>query len=206
MAVEDLFLSAFLQVLFDRLASRKFIDLLRYRKFDDLLEKLKITLLTVTALPNDAEEKQFHSPAVAKWLHMARDALYATEDILDELATETLRCKLEGESNLILLRLNNCRNYSSLPPLGKLPSLKNLTVKGMDRIQRIGIEFCGDGCSSAMHFPSLETLKFDSMLQWEEWSSSGVEGRDIEIHNYPKLTRLPHHFPGLKKFHLHAFV
>ena len=76
MAVEELFLSAFLQVLFDRLASRKFIDLLCYRKFDDLLEKLKITLLTVTALPNDAEEKQLHSPAVAKWLHMARYALY----------------------------------------------------------------------------------------------------------------------------------
>ena len=136
---------------------------------------------------------------------MARDALYDAEDILDELATETLRCKLEAESNLILLSLNNFRNCSSLPPLGKLPSLKNLTVEGMDRIQRIGIEFCGDGCSSAMHFPSLETLKL-GMLQWEGWSSSGVEGRDTEIHYYPKLTRLPHHFPGLKKFHLHAFV
>ena len=94
MAVGELFLSAFLQVLFDRLASREFIDLLCYWKFDDLLEKLKITLLTVTALPNDAEEKQFHSPAVAKWLNMARDALYDAEDILDEFATETLRCKL----------------------------------------------------------------------------------------------------------------
>ena len=170
------------------------------------MEKLKITLLTVTALLNNAEEKQFHSPPVEKWLHMARDALYDAEDILDELATETLRRKLEAESNQILLTLNNCRNCSSLPPLGQLPSLKNLTVEGMDRIKIIGIEFCGDGCSSAMTFPSLETLKFDSMLQWEEWSSSGVEGRDIEIHNYPKLTKLPHHFPGLKKFHLHAFV
>uniref|UniRef100_A0A2N9HVW9 Disease resistance RPP13-like protein 1 n=1 Tax=Fagus sylvatica TaxID=28930 RepID=A0A2N9HVW9_FAGSY len=98
MAVGEAFLSAFLQVLFDRLASRDFIDLLRYRKFDDLLEKLKITLLTVTALLNDAEEKQFHSPAVEKWLHMAKDALYDAEDILDELATETLRCKLEADS------------------------------------------------------------------------------------------------------------
>jgi Leucine-rich repeat (LRR) protein len=98
MAVGEAFLSAFLQVLFDRLASREFIDLLRFRKFDDLLEKLKITLLTVTALLNDAEEKQFHSPAVEKWLHMAKDALYEAEDRLDELATETLRCKLVAES------------------------------------------------------------------------------------------------------------
>ena len=109
-------------------------------------------------------------------------------------------------SNLILVRLSNCRNCSSLPPLGQLPSLKNLTVEGMDGIKRIGIEFCGDGCSSAMPFPSLETLKFDSMLQWKEWSSSGVEGREdfnnlqiIEIRNCPKLTKLPHHFPGLKR-------
>uniref|UniRef100_A0A7N2LDB3 KHA domain-containing protein n=1 Tax=Quercus lobata TaxID=97700 RepID=A0A7N2LDB3_QUELO len=137
-------------------------------KFDDMLEKLKITLLTVTALLNNAEEKQFHSPPVEKRLHMARDALYDAEDILDELATETLRCKLEAESNQILLTLNTCRNCSSLPPLGQLPSLKNLTVEGMDRIKIIGIEFCGDGCSSAMPFPSLETLEFDSMLQWEE--------------------------------------
>ena len=136
------------------------------------MEKLKITLLTVTALLNNAEEKQFHSPPVEKWLHMARDALYDAEDILDELATETLRRKLEAESNQILLTLNNCRNCSSLPPLGQLPSLKNLTVEGMDGIKIIGIEFCGDGCSSTMPFPSLETLKFDSMLQWEEWSSS----------------------------------
>ncbi|KAM3733663.1 hypothetical protein ACB098_11G153700 [Castanea mollissima] len=109
-------------------------------------------------------------------------------------------------SSLILVRLSNCRNCSSLPPLGQLPSLKKLTVEGMDRIKRIGIEFCGDGCSSAMPFPSLETLKFDSMLQWEEWSSSGVEGREdfnnlqnIEIRNCPKLTKVHHHFPGLKR-------
>lgn len=73
----------------------------------------------------------------------------------------------------------------------------------MERIKRIGIEFCGDGCSS---FPSFDTLKFDSMLQWKEWSSSGVEGegdfnylQKIEICNCPKLTKLPHHFLALKR-------
>ena len=57
MAVGEAFLSAFLQVLFDRLAFCEFTYLLRCRKYDDLLKKLKITLLTVTALLNDAEEK-----------------------------------------------------------------------------------------------------------------------------------------------------
>ncbi|KAG6630368.1 putative disease resistance RPP13-like protein 1 [Carya illinoinensis] len=98
MAVGEAVLSAFLQVLFDRLASREFVGLLQSRKYDDLLEKLKITLLTVTALLNDAEEKQFRSPAVEKWLHMAKEALYDAEDILDELTSEALRCKVEAES------------------------------------------------------------------------------------------------------------
>ncbi len=109
-------------------------------------------------------------------------------------------------SNLIRLRLSNCRNCSYLPPLMQLPSLKDLTIEGMEGIKRIAIEFCGDGCSSALPFPSLETLKFDNMLQWEEWSSSGIGGRgdfnnlqNIEIRNCPKLRKLPHDFPSLKR-------
>ncbi|PON98833.1 NB-ARC domain, LRR domain containing protein [Trema orientale] len=98
MTVGEAFLSAFLQVLFDRLASHEFIGLLSGKKYDDMLEKLKITLLSVTVLLNDAEEKQFYSPAVEKWLHMAKDAIYDAEDILDELATEALKWKLEAES------------------------------------------------------------------------------------------------------------
>jgi hypothetical protein len=47
-------------------------------------------------------------------------------------------------------------------------SLKDLMVEGMEGIKRIGAEFYGDGCSSAMPFPSPETLKFDNMLLWEE--------------------------------------
>ena len=55
MAIGEAFLSAFLQVLFDRLASHEFVGLLCGRNYDDLLDKLKVTLLTVTTLLNDAE-------------------------------------------------------------------------------------------------------------------------------------------------------
>ncbi|XP_057963164.1 putative disease resistance RPP13-like protein 1 [Malania oleifera] len=96
MAVGEAFLSAFLQVLFDRLASRQFIGLLRVRNFDDLLEGLKITLLAITAVLNDAEEKQFDSPAVEKWLHLTKSAVYDAEDLLDELATQALLCNLDS--------------------------------------------------------------------------------------------------------------
>ncbi|KAL3509367.1 hypothetical protein ACH5RR_028768, partial [Cinchona calisaya] len=44
------FLSAFLQVLFDRIASRDFLKLFQTRKVDhELLKKLKTNLLTVGA-------------------------------------------------------------------------------------------------------------------------------------------------------------
>lgn len=98
MTVGEAFLSAFLQVLFDRLATREFMELLRGRKLDEVLEKLKVALLTITAVLNDAEEKRFGSPAVEKWLHLAKDALYDAEDALDELATDALQSKLEGQS------------------------------------------------------------------------------------------------------------
>ncbi|XP_031267554.1 putative disease resistance RPP13-like protein 1 [Pistacia vera] len=113
MPVGEAFLSAFLQVLFDRLASREFAELFRGRKYDDLLEKLKITLLSVTVLLNDAEGKQFYYPAVRKWLHMAKDALYDAEDILDKLATEALTSKLDSESKSEANQVTNWRLISS---------------------------------------------------------------------------------------------
>ena len=59
------FLSAFLQVLFDRIASREVADIFRGRILSDgLLRKLKIALLSVNAVLEDAEEKQVTKSAV----------------------------------------------------------------------------------------------------------------------------------------------
>ncbi|KAJ9153501.1 hypothetical protein P3X46_026930 [Hevea brasiliensis] len=93
------FLSAFLQVLFDRLASQEIVDYFRGRKVNDIqLQKLKITLLSVDAVLNDAEAKQITYPAVKQWLDELKDAAYDAEDLLDEIATEALQQKLEAES------------------------------------------------------------------------------------------------------------
>ncbi|RVW13272.1 Disease resistance protein RGA2 [Vitis vinifera] len=58
------FLSASLQVLFDRMASRE----------------------------------QIANPAVRGWVDELKHAVYDAEDLLDEIATEALRCKIEAES------------------------------------------------------------------------------------------------------------
>ncbi|KAM5551728.1 putative disease resistance RPP13-like protein 1 [Rosa sericea] len=133
MAIGEAFLSAFLQVLFDRLASHEFLGLLCGRKYDDLLDKLKITLLTVTTLLNDAEEKQFYNTAVKKWLHMTKDALYDAEDILDELASEALAFKMEAESHTSTNKVWNW-NPISTP---RSPSTRGIESKLMKIIERL---------------------------------------------------------------------
>ncbi|KAM4082158.1 hypothetical protein ACJW30_11G149500 [Castanea mollissima] len=95
-------LSSFLQVAFDRAASREVLDYLNGRKLiDRLVQKLKLELMSAGAVLNDAEEKQITDPAVKKWLDELKDAVYVADDLLDEIAYEAMRCKLEAKSTSI---------------------------------------------------------------------------------------------------------
>lgn len=80
-----------------------------------LLKKLKITLLSLQAVMNDAEEKQITNPAVKQWLDELRDALYDADDLLDEINTESLRCKLEAESHIQQPFSDQVLNFLSSP-------------------------------------------------------------------------------------------
>jgi len=108
---------------------------------------------------------------------------------------------LKGHSfpHLVLLRIENCKKCTSLPPAGQLPSLKYLCIAGMASVKNVGDEFYGGSCSQP--FESLETLYFEDMEKWKRWSSNGEfpHLRELFIINCPKLLgNLPIHLPSLQ--------
>ncbi|XP_058078461.1 disease resistance protein RGA2-like isoform X1 [Magnolia sinica] len=78
-------------------------------------------------------------------------------------------------SNLVEISLINCRRCEQLPPLGQLPFLKVLMVRGMDAVKCIDNHFYGNVITQG--FPSLKKLKFQDMPNFEEWL--GFTGREI---------------------------
>ncbi|CAL8115573.1 unnamed protein product [Prunus armeniaca] len=96
--VGEAILSASVQVLCDKIGSSEFMDLFRRKKLDEsLVKKLEITLLSLNAVLNDAEEKQFLNSYVKEWLDKLQDAVFDADDLLDEINAEVLRCKVEAE-------------------------------------------------------------------------------------------------------------
>ena len=114
-------------------------------------------------------------------------------------------------SNLVFLKLRNCKNCTSLPPLGQLPSLKHLSISRMKGVERVGSEFYhyGNAYSSNTikpYFSSLQTLQFDHMTNWEKWLCCGCRRGEfprlekLHISKCPKLTgKLPKQLRSLKK-------
>ncbi|KAL6130712.1 hypothetical protein ACLB2K_069091 [Fragaria x ananassa] len=94
------FLSSFVSVLFDRLASRQVVDFISKQKVNyGLLRKLKMKLLSVNAVLDDAEDKQFRNPNVREWLDELKHALYVAGDLLDEITTEALGSQVHDLSS-----------------------------------------------------------------------------------------------------------
>ena len=111
--------------------------------------------------------------------------------------------------NLVSLELWNCKNCSSLPPLGQLPSLKHLCIFAVIGVKRLGSEFYRNASSSITvkpSFPSLQTLRFFHLPSWEKWLCCGCRHgefprlQELYIIQCPKLTgKLPKQLRSLKK-------
>ncbi|XP_058758769.1 putative disease resistance protein At3g14460 [Vicia villosa] len=113
-------------------------------------------------------------------------------------------------SNMVYLRISNCNDCLWLPPLGKLGNLKELVIEGMHSVETIGIEFYGSGDSLFQPFPSLGSLHFENMQEWEEWDLIGCMPtmfpslKTLLLSKCPKLTvgNLTDKFSSLTKLEL----
>ncbi|XXG41250.1 hypothetical protein AAC387_Pa01g1755 [Persea americana] len=96
-------------------------------------------------------------------------------------------------SKLKTVRLLNCRSCKILPPLGKLPSLKDLYIHGMHEVERVGREFCGIDVANG--FPSLETLAIEEMPAFKEWYCAKEKDfsclKELALIDCPTLSRFP---------------
>ncbi|KAJ0717441.1 putative virus X resistance protein-like, coiled-coil [Helianthus annuus] len=86
---------------------------------------------------------------------------------------------------LVDVWISDCKNCTSLPPLGQLPSLKELYISSMPNVEFIGSELTGTNQLTVAAFPSLEILSFHNMKGWElkflglEICMSGRDGQPI---------------------------
>nr|XP_043639428.1 putative disease resistance RPP13-like protein 1 [Erigeron canadensis] len=99
--------------------------------------------------------------------------------------------KWVGDSSfckLNVVSLSNCRNCLFMPPLGQLPSLKQLFIDSMDYVKEVGSGLFGNEFPA---FPSLEILSFCNMRRWEEWLVNAVFPRleELRINNCPHMER-----------------
>ncbi|KAB2059935.1 hypothetical protein ES319_A11G342000v1, partial [Gossypium barbadense] len=84
--------------------------------------------------------------------------------------------------NMFSLELHDCKNCKSLPSIGRLLVLKDLSISGLDQVHKIGAELFGENQSNA--FASLESLRFGNMLNWEEWD---LYEDDEQVSKFPSL-------------------
>ncbi|XP_062115467.1 putative disease resistance RPP13-like protein 1 [Humulus lupulus] len=110
-------------------------------------------------------------------------------------------------SNLARVELASCYNCTFLPPLGQLPSLKDLVITSLKCVVKIDSEFYYSTAATETKpfFRSLESLTFEFMEELQEWSF--IEGgvfpllKKLRFFRCYKLkvSLLPNYFPSLRE-------
>ncbi|XP_072950383.1 putative disease resistance RPP13-like protein 1 [Typha angustifolia] len=102
---------------------------------------------------------------------------------------------INGLTNLVSLKLIDCKAWENLPPLGQLLQLQVLEISRMHAIKNIHHGIHGSGILK--RFPSLQELIFDFLPEWEVWSADDIEVdlfpclKILRISDCPKLTTIP---------------
>jgi hypothetical protein len=126
-------LSAFIEVVLDRLASPEIVDLIRGKKVDvNLVQRLKNTLYAVEAVLNDAEQKHIKDSAVDKWLDDLKDAVYVADDLLDHFSTKAATTWKEVSNSTFFSRFFNSEERDMVHKLEDIASTLESILKFKD--------------------------------------------------------------------------
>ncbi|KAL5541480.1 hypothetical protein UlMin_009190 [Ulmus minor] len=167
----------------------------------DLNGELRISGLqnVVDVLKGNLEDKKNLSKLVLKWKDQTDDSI-KDRTVLDALQPyanlkelfiydyggtsfpdwlgDSLFSKIER------MHLNGCHNCLFLPSLGRLPSLKELKMKGFHKLEKIDDGFYGNDSP----FKSLEVLHFEDMPEWNSWTVIEVPRlKELQLEGCPKL-------------------
>ncbi|KAM3693507.1 hypothetical protein ACB094_08G171500 [Castanea mollissima] len=189
-----------------------------------VISNLQNVINSTNALEAKLKDKEHLKELALEW-DAANDIISQSErDVLNNLQPHTSLTKLviknyngtsfpnwigdSSFSNITVVHLNSCRNCSSLPSLGQLPSLQDLFVFGFDEVVTVAADFYGSGSYTITPFQSLKILRFEAMSKWEKWSPYHGEGED-EGGVFPSLQELylsgslPKHLPSLTVLHIY---
>jgi hypothetical protein len=199
-------------------------------KFPNLRGKLHIQnlhkVIDVSEVCDTKLKSKEHIEELSLYWDKQTEDSPSQEVILDELQPSTNLKKLSIDfyggtsfpswlgdcsfSNMVYLCIKSCKYCTTLPPLGQLPSLKDLKIDGMSRVETIGPEFYGmiGGSTNSpfQPFPSLEKLHFERMSNWKEWLSFGGSKspfprlKTLYLNDCSELRgHLPSHLPSIEK-------
>ncbi|XP_057990481.1 putative disease resistance protein RGA3 [Hevea brasiliensis] len=99
-------------------------------------------------------------------------------------------------TNLVNLRIDNCKKCQHFPPLDQFPSLKHLTIENLTDLECIE---SGINCDNALFFPSLEKLWLINCPNLKGWRRDTSTPQLLQFHclfyleirSCPNLTSMP---------------
>ena len=108
--------------------------------FKDELTRLRESIETVQAVLADAEKRQVREESVRLWLQRIEDVAYDADDVLDDLAYELLRWKVEIQNQM---KRKVCFFFSFSNPIAFRFKMANKVKSIADSLKRVNDEAIG---------------------------------------------------------------
>ncbi|KAJ0860173.1 putative virus X resistance protein-like, coiled-coil [Helianthus annuus] len=134
----EIVLSAFLNVLFEKLASAALKTIASYKGIDAEIKKWHRSLKQIQRVLADASRKEITDDAVKEWLNDLQHLAYDIDDVLDDLATEAMHREFNHEPEAIASKVRRliptcCTNFSRSARMHD--KLDSITAKLKDLVE-----------------------------------------------------------------------